>query len=331
MTSQVRKYSGMKKVLIIAAVVFIAAVIAVIAAAGLKWKSVADSKEKVSLLSGPELIRTGAEIRLGQHIACRTVFKAPWGISPFSAEGTAGEGSQFSSIPQSSFSKLGWGFNEWTVNSKIQPFREGEIPEGTLKTAFSNGQDFELKIPSFKVSPLTDADESQLALAEKIERRSKYVFFAIVGGLALVLMLGVTAVAFIIYFLMRRKAEKALTPWESALAEIRSLRSKTKEGKESFEASVSDLTDIVRRYLETRFKLRARRQTTTEFLSELDKGSSPLADTHKSFLHDFLYAADLVKFARLPADNSVFENAADKAEKLVTETVPAENDKGGAK
>lgn len=331
MTSQVRKYSGMKKILIIAAAVFIAALIAVLAAAGLKWGSVANSKEKVSILSGPELVKSDTEIRLGQHVACRTVFKAPWGVSPFSAEGTAGEGSQFSSIPQSSFSKLGWGFTEWVVNSKIQPFREGEIPEGTLKAVFSNGQDFELKIPSFKVSPLTAADESQLALAAKIERRSKYVFFAIVGGVALALMLAIAAIAFIIYFIMRRKAEKALTPWESALAEIRSLRSKTKEGKESFEASVSDLTDIVRRYLETRFKLRARRQTTTEFLSELDRGSSPLADTHKSFLHDFLYAADLVKFAKLPADDSVFENAADKAEKLVMETVPAEKDKGGAK
>ena len=35
----------------------------------------------------------------------------------------------------------------------------------------------------------------------------------------------------------------------------------------------------------------------------------------------------MVKFARLPADRALFENAAEKAERLVTETIPAEENK----
>ncbi|TDJ58324.1 MAG: hypothetical protein E2O40_01605 [Planctomycetota bacterium] len=56
------------------------------------------------------------------------------------------------------------------------------------------------------------------------------------------------------------------------------------------------LSSIVRRYLERRFKLMAPEQTTEEFLRETRR-SDVLTDDHKHLLSDFLRAADMVKFA----------------------------------
>ena len=77
------------------------------------------------------------------------------------------------------------------------------------------------------------------------------------------------------------------------------------------------LTDVVRSFLEKQFSLRAEHQTTPEFLESLRSGESPLASEQRRFLKDVLSSADMVKFARLPADKSLFETAAGKAESLI--------------
>lgn len=79
--------------------------------------------------------------------------------------------------------------------------------------------------------------------------------------------------------------------------------------------------------MERRFHLRAERQTTAEFLGDLERGGGSISESQRDFLKEFLSAADMVKFARLPADRALFENAAEKAERLVTETIPAEENK----
>lgn len=61
------------------------------------------------------------------------------------------------------------------------------------------------------------------------------------------------------------------------------------------------ISDILRRYIENRFGLRAPEQTTEEFLLELSRAaSSPDAPLgrHKTLLSSFLHQCDLVKFAR---------------------------------
>jgi hypothetical protein len=69
------------------------------------------------------------------------------------------------------------------------------------------------------------------------------------------------------------------------------------------------ISDILRRYIENRFTLRAPERTTEEFLFEL-RQSSVLADSHKRLLKDFLSQCDLVKFAK-------FLPATDEAQKTV--------------
>jgi hypothetical protein len=61
------------------------------------------------------------------------------------------------------------------------------------------------------------------------------------------------------------------------------------------------LSNVVRRYLENRFELPARRQTTPEFLRAME-GSSLLPAEQQKVLRDFLERCDLAKFARARPD-----------------------------
>ena len=87
------------------------------------------------------------------------------------------------------------------------------------------------------------------------------------------------------------------------------------------------LTDIVRNFLEKQFSLRAERQTTSEFLFTLQNDNSPLDVEQRRFLREFLSAADMIKFARLPADDVLFNDAAMRAESLIRNTAGAADQK----
>ena len=100
------------------------------------------------------------------------------------------------------------------------------------------------------------------------------------------------------------------------------MRSELYNGEILPESAFIRLTDIVRNYLECRFALPASRRTTAEFMLEVSGEKSPLSERQRRFLHDFLTAADLIKFARLPSDTNAAENAAIRAEELVRETIP---------
>jgi len=79
------------------------------------------------------------------------------------------------------------------------------------------------------------------------------------------------------------------------------------------------LSDIVRRYVEGRFGIKAPDRTTEEFLAEV--GVSGLLDPRsRALIGDFLEQSDMVKFARYgPSDNEI-NGAYDAAKRFVDET-----------
>lgn len=81
------------------------------------------------------------------------------------------------------------------------------------------------------------------------------------------------------------------------------------------------VSEILRTYLEERFRLRAPERTTEEFLVEL-RSSSSLDVAHKTSLGDFLTRCDLVKFARAQPDRSELLDLHGVAVRLVEDTVP---------
>lgn len=87
-----------------------------------------------------------------------------------------------------------------------------------------------------------------------------------------------------------------------------------------------ELSDIVRRYLENRFNIRAPEMTTEEFLLKVKQDSS-LSVEHKNLLRDFLTNCDLVKFAKYQPAEQEASLALASAKKLIDQTKQEQEDK----
>lgn len=80
-----------------------------------------------------------------------------------------------------------------------------------------------------------------------------------------------------------------------------------------------ELSDIVRHYIENRFKLKAPEMTTEEFLATL-KYSGVLNSEQKGDVRDFLSHCDMVKFAKYLPEQREIELSYDSARKLIDGT-----------
>jgi hypothetical protein len=105
--------------------------------------------------------------------------------------------------------------------------------------------------------------------------------------------------------LIRLKPRVQLLPHEIALTELEKLRIKKlwQEGK--VKEYHSELTDIIRKYLEGRFRFNALESTTGEIMDELGRFREVVGEQNEK-LREMLSLADLVKFAKaqpLPEEN----------------------------
>lgn len=89
------------------------------------------------------------------------------------------------------------------------------------------------------------------------------------------------------------------------------------------------LSDILRRYIEERFSVRAPEQTTEEFLQTIAAMASFRA-ADKKLLQDFLTHCDLIKFARLEPTVREGRDRLQLCRRFIDETALANDDRGGA-
>jgi hypothetical protein len=121
---------------------------------------------------------------------------------------------------------------------------------------------------------------------------------------------------------LRRRPVPAPTPSCWALAELDRL-----EGLKLAEAGRVDayhtrLSEIVRRYLELRFQLRAPRQTTEEFLAAAPQ-AGVLSAEQQVLLREFLGRCDLAKFGRAAFSPAECHALGGMARDFVTATAEA--------
>jgi hypothetical protein len=143
------------------------------------------------------------------------------------------------------------------------------------------------------------------------------------GGGALAL----AAIGWVCYRLVARprRARPATPPpppHEVANAALDALWAQRLVEQGAFKEFYSALSDIVRRYLEERFRVRAPEMTTEEFLVASSRDGR-LAAAHRRLLGDFLGESDLVKFARHVPSLADTTRAFDAARRFVEETAPA--------
>lgn len=90
----------------------------------------------------------------------------------------------------------------------------------------------------------------------------------------------------------------------------------------------SELTHILRQYLERRFGVEALEATTSEIIAQMRQQSWP--DHWHSELEYLLNMADMVKFAKAQPDISFHEEAMQKVEAFIRQTMPAEAEASAA-
>jgi len=119
---------------------------------------------------------------------------------------------------------------------------------------------------------------------------------------------------FLLYYLIRRRKGEPIfllrpsvkyQPHEWALMELEKLRLKKLWQAGKMKEYHTELTDILRKYIEDRFHLMAMESTTGEILEDLEEKTGILKE-YRTTLGDILSMADLVKFAKylpLPEDH----------------------------
>ncbi|MDX9979052.1 MAG: hypothetical protein RBU25_03295 [Lentisphaeria bacterium] len=129
-----------------------------------------------------------------------------------------------------------------------------------------------------------------------------------------------------LFFLLRRRrtrlpaaAAPPLPAHERAYAELRRLLAEKLVERGFLKEFYQSVSDILRRYLEHRFGLRAPERTTEEFLAELT-ATDTLNAAQKALLGQFLQHCDLVKFAALEPGGEDIERTLAACRSVIDQT-----------
>lgn len=141
-----------------------------------------------------------------------------------------------------------------------------------------------------------------------------------------------SGVGWLLYRIYRRRkirtSAKTMvkSPWETAYERLDALVKRTQgsfnsdlPAKGEWGQYYSTLSDIVRRYFEERFEIRAPEMTSEEFLISL-RNFSGLTQESKTLLGEFLVACDMVKFAKHSPDAGQARKDTALARRLIDET-----------
>ena len=152
-----------------------------------------------------------------------------------------------------------------------------------------------------------------------------YDYFSLFSILAAVILL--SAIGYFGYMFYKRRKEKGylLRPpepprpaHEVALQALETLMTQELIEKGAIKQFYSELSEIVRRYIENRFFVPALEETSTEILIEMR--SQDLNGNSYDKLHDLLQISDLVKFAKYKPEDNEHENAITWARDFILET-----------
>jgi hypothetical protein len=123
------------------------------------------------------------------------------------------------------------------------------------------------------------------------------------------IILFLAGVVWALRFFMNRKkvpVEPLKPAWERALEAIKKIEAAGYVQKGLIKEYYSELSGVVRWYIEERLDVRAPEMTTEEFIHAV-RYSERLTAAQQGFLRDFLNASDMVKFAKfVPTAEEMF-------------------------
>jgi len=292
---------------------------------GYGW-SLRTKAEDILLPEQAEVACAGS-LPIGAETAVTLKLDLPLWCRVTSAEITAPAGTVLAGTPVTT-TRWRWSRKIWEFKGILRSYRTGEAKEGAIALRLDRRGE-EVKSASVPISVFYVGAET----AEKLQvqdlryagavdlaakRIARPLWLVIGAGILLILL-----VLWALWFFRRRAAAVAARPfWETTLDALSRLRGELRTRQESGEQGFVRLTDLVRGYLEKRFALPLTTLTTPEFLEDLDRKLASELPEERPFLREFMSAADFVKFARVPADAGLLDQAVDRAEALVRRTAP---------
>lgn len=208
----------------------------------------------------------------------------------------------------------------------IPPLHFRYFSKGDTLLFFTETMPLYLEVQTIAVEPDQDIKPIKPPL------RAPVTFREMLPWIGLIMVAVLLAFASYYYLKRRKKAPPVVTtrlkptipPYEAAIEALHALRQKKLWQAGRVKDYYSELTDIVREYIELRFGVGALEMTTGEIEAALKTLS--INDTAREKLHQTLLMADLVKFAKaqpLPLENDTgMEHCVD----FVRETKPSKED-----
>mgnify|MGYP001573866303 FL=1 len=190
----------------------------------------------------------------------------------------------------------------WTQTLQLEPTQPGELSLAMQPLRYRDGdgawqtaawKSMPVRVTSRLAQPDLKSVRDITAIEELPARppRQSQIELIVVGLLGSVVVVVLAAW----WWRHRQTAHARASPEKWALYELSRLQALQLPEQGKHERFSTLLTGLMRRYLEKRYDLPARRQTTGEFLATL-AGHADLA-AHREFLEAFLRRCDLLKFA----------------------------------
>jgi hypothetical protein len=196
-----------------------------------------------------------------------------------------------------------------------------QLPEFTFVFTDSNDPEKSRSVYSepmtIEVAAVSDPNESQIADIEDILGAPIDPLRVGLFAVPAVFIAGV--VSWFIYRRIKKSREKVVvltTAYDIAVGRLRALEERDLIGAGEIKLFYQHLSDIVRRYIEDRFAIKAPELTTEEFLEKASRSGS-LRTEDKDYLADFLAKCDMVKFARHEPDAEDMSKTFDAAENFI--------------
>lgn len=202
---------------------------------------------------------------------------------------------------------------EVEVPAVIQPFRGADQRDGEFRSAPL----------SLKVAPLSPRPDDQPGRIRGLKDQRGLLSPWWVAALVLLL----TAVAGVVVWLLRRKQtqealapEPVLPPEVVARQRLAALRASRRLAEGQFKGYYSELSDILRRYLEQRYHVTAPDLTTHELMRALKKSGLKITETN--LIRDVLDQSDMVKFAKFQPQEKDAQADWETVDQVVEHTTP---------
>jgi len=125
----------------------------------------------------------------------------------------------------------------------------------------------------------------------------------------------ILAVLVVVWYILKNRKSPPLTAEELALEQLRLLSQQNYLQEKNFIAYHSEISLILRRYLQTRFKYKALSMTSTQISLEI--AAKPFTANFRAQVEELLSTADLIKFAKASPLERSNSFAYETVEKLV--------------